>query len=195
MAQPSHPGGKSARASGTRQYHEGDSPGCRHRGLLCLGRVSLKGSKLSRAATVGCNRRQTTSLTLSALPPHVLSRRWFFCFFLRLHLNTGYETGAPCVLAGSRLGRGHRLAPGHHLHARQGAEVGLQAGNSALWSGAYLLPSSRLDDFKVFFLLFFLNQNTLSPPTPPENFHQPGQLISFYSCGPVGRGRLVVRLV
>lgn len=24
-----------------------------------------------------------------------------------------------------------------------------------LWSGAYLLLSSRLDDFKVFFLLFF----------------------------------------
>lgn len=46
------------------------------------------------------------------------------------------------------------LAPGHHSHPRQDAEAVLQAGNSALWSGSYLLPSSRLDDFKVFFLFF-----------------------------------------
>lgn len=45
--------------------------------------------------------------------------------------------------------------------------MGLWVGNSTLWSGVYLLPLSRPDDFKVFFCIF-LNQNNLFPQRTPS---------------------------
>lgn len=47
-AQPNYPGRMSARASGTRQYGEGESLGCRRGSLRCTGQIYLKGSNVSR---------------------------------------------------------------------------------------------------------------------------------------------------
>lgn len=88
--------------------------------------------------------------------------------FLCLHLNVWYEMGA-CIPAGSSAERGDP-APVARSCARQDTEAVLQAGDAALWPGSYLLPPSRLDDFKggFFLFFFFLNTRQSFPPSTPK---------------------------
>lgn len=87
--------------------------------------------------------------------------------------------------AGSGLECGN-LALGHHSRARQDPEAVLRAGNSALWPGAYLLPSSRLEDFRRYlfcFVSFFVFKHRLSSQQstqkiPMERAHLPASILA-----------------